>query len=129
MENITIAGSRGVFFIPSIDFNAQTGICEIGGESYLEETAEFYDPLIEWLKRYTKEIRKPITFNIKLTYYNTSSSRYILDFLDVLKLFEESGGNTTVNWYCQEEELKYIEEDVDDYMIQSQLKINIIVYQ
>ena len=40
MENILIEGKHGVNFIPTVDFNADTGICELAGESYLEDTIE-----------------------------------------------------------------------------------------
>jgi len=126
MENIKITGSRGVFFIPSVDFNAETGVCEISGESYLEDTFQFYEPLINWLKKFTAEAKKPILFNIKLTYYNTSTSKYLLDMFDILKIYEDNNGKVALNWYCEAEELKFVEEDVEDYMIQTGLNINII---
>lgn len=55
MENLIIIGEQREFFRPSINFNAQTGICEIGGESYLEETFEFYEEVIDWLEKYIQE--------------------------------------------------------------------------
>ncbi len=126
MKNIHIEGSSDVYFIPTVDFNYETGVCLISGESYLEDTIEFYEPLLNWMKQYITEIRKPIVFDIKLTYYNTSSSRSILDILDLLKMYEEEGGNVTVNWHYDEEEQSDIEEEVEDYMIESDLHINLI---
>ena len=52
MENLKIKGSHGVFFIPTVVFDARTGVCEISGESYLEDAAEFYNPLIDWIDKY-----------------------------------------------------------------------------
>ncbi len=68
MENIYIEGSHTNFFVPKVDFNAETGVCTLSGESFLEDTIEFYDPLIQWLEEYTSEVKKPLTFEIKLTY-------------------------------------------------------------
>jgi len=127
MENIHIVGSHDVFFVPSVNFDAETGICELAGESYLEETVEFYTPLIQWLKTYIEEEARPITFNIKLTYFNTSSSRCILDILNILKIYEENGGTVIVNWYFDPDDSD-MEEEIEDYMIDSELKISLIPF-
>lgn len=127
MENIHIVGSHDVFFVPSVNFDAESGICELAGESYLEETVEFYTPLIQWLKTYIEEEARPITFNIKLTYFNTSSSRCILDILNILKIYEENGGTVIVNWYFDPDDSD-MEEEIEDYMIDSELKISLIPF-
>lgn len=126
MENLFIKGSHGDFFIPEINFNAESGICEVAGESYLEDTTKFYAPVMEWLKNYMGNTGKPIVFNIKLTYFNTSSSRSILDIFYLLKDYENKGSKVTVNWYYNGEDTE-IEEEVEDYMIDTDLKINLII--
>ncbi|MBR4265992.1 MAG: DUF1987 domain-containing protein [Bacteroidales bacterium] len=127
LEDIVIEGSHKNFFTPSVNFNAKTGICELSGESFLEDTAEFYKPLIDWLVEYTEKIKKPIAFIIKLTYFNTSTSRCILDLLNVLKDYEDEGGEVVVNWHYDENDSD-MEEDIEDYMIDTGLKINIIPF-
>jgi hypothetical protein len=127
MENLKIQGSHDVFFVPSVDFNAETGICELSGESYLEETIDFYIPLLQWLQDYIDYINKPVIFNIKLTYFNTSSSRCLLDILNLLKEYEEQGGQVIVNWYYDADDSD-MEEEIEDYMIDSELKINMITF-
>lgn len=126
MENKIIKGSRGVYFIPTVNFSAETGVCELAGESFLEDTVEFYGPLIDWLKEYIKT-GKSLTFNFKLTYFNTSSSRSILDILNLLKSHEKAGGEVTVNWHYDERDID-MEEEIEDYMIESELEINMIPY-
>ena len=49
MENLNIRGERSEFFTPNVILDADTGNCEISGESYLEYTGEFYDQIISWL--------------------------------------------------------------------------------
>lgn len=126
MDNLVIKGSHGDFFIPDINFNAQSGIFEIGGESYLEDTAKFYAPVLNWLRDYTDQAYGPIIFNVKLTYFNTSSSRSILDILYILKEYEDNGGDVTINWFYTGDDYE-IEEEVEDYMIDTGLKINLIL--
>ncbi len=128
MENINIEGSHTNFFVPTVDFNAENGVCVISGESFLEDTIEFYDPLVQWLEEYTTQIKNPITFEIKLTYFNTSTSRSILDLLNVLKDYEETGGQVTVNWHYDEDDID-MEEDIEDYMLDTGLEINMIPFK
>ncbi len=128
MENIQIIGSHDVFFVPSVNFNAETGICEISGESYLEETLQFYTPLYEWLEQYFKEVDKPITFNVKLTYFNTSSSRCVLDMLNLIKDYENTGGKVMINWHYDPEDSDMVEE-IEDYVIDSELNINMVAFE
>lgn len=128
MDNLEIKGESGVYFIPEVKFNASSGVCEISGESYLEDTDEFYNNLIQWLETYIKEVRKAITFNFKLTYFNTSSSRSILNILRVLKKYEDDSGQVTVNWYYPEDD-DSIAEEAEDYMKDTGLKINMFAFE
>jgi hypothetical protein len=124
MENLTIPGSTENYFIPSVNFDANTGLLEISGESYLEDTKSFYDPILKWLTDFTKNTEIPVTFNIKLSYYNTSSSRSILEMFYVLKEFEENGGYVQINWFYNEED-EDVEEEVEDFELDSGLKISL----
>jgi len=130
MKNIYIKGSHDSYFIPTVDFNADTGVCEISGESYLEETIKFYNPLFEWLNEYFTVLKKEITFKIKLTYFNTSSSKCIVDMLNMLKAYENSGGKVVINWYYDDNEEDIEEEldEVEDFILETGLNINIIPF-
>ncbi|MCF6243276.1 MAG: DUF1987 domain-containing protein, partial [Bacteroidales bacterium] len=112
---------------PTVSFNAKTGICEISGESFLEDTVEFYKQIIEWLERYIDEVKGPIAFIVKLSYFNTSTSRSLLDILNLLKDYEDEGGEVVVNWHFDENDVD-MEEDIDDYIIDTGLDINKIPY-
>jgi hypothetical protein len=127
MENLEIEGSHKNFFIPTVSFNAKTGICQISGESFLEDTVEFYRPLIDWIDDYIQEINGPIAFIIKLTYFNTSTSRSILDLLNLLRDYEDDDGEVIVNWHYDENDID-MEEDIDDYIIDTGLEINKIPF-
>jgi len=130
MKNIFIEGSHEAYFIPTVDFNAETGVCELSGESYLEETIKFYTPIFNWIKEYITTVRKPIIFNFKLTYFNTSSSKCIVDILNMLKTFQNDSGEVTVNWFYDDEDEDIEEEleEVEDFMLETGLKINLIPF-
>jgi hypothetical protein len=128
MENLEIKSKSDVYFIPEVNLNATTGQCLLAGESYLEDTDEFYNNIINWLEAFIKEVKKPINFDFRLTYFNTSSSRSILNVLRVLKSYEDKGGNITVNWYYPEDD-DSIAEEAEDYVKDTGLKINIFPLQ
>ena len=125
MENLIIEGSHKDYFIPSVNFDANVGICEISGESFLEDTVDFYKPILSWLEEYTETLKKPLAFIIKLSYFNTSTSRSLLDILNILKAFEENGGEIVINWHYDSSDVD-MEEDIEDYMIDTGLDINLI---
>lgn len=127
MEDIYIKGEKNTYFIPTVNFSISTGTCELSGESYLENTFEFYKPLTNWLEEYMSTVRKPLTFNFSLTYFNTASSRSILDILNLLKEYENKGGQVTVNWYQQEWD-EDMQQEIEDFSADADLSINILTY-
>lgn len=122
MEDLLIQGEKGTYFIPTVEFSAKSGVCVLKGESYLEDTFTFYQKLEEWLKEFATT-GKPITFNIGLSYFNTASSRSLLDLLTILKQYEEAGGKVTVNWELEswDDDMK---QEVEDFSEDSGLTIN-----
>ncbi len=130
MKNIYIKGSHGAHFTPTVNFNYETGICELKGESYLEDTIKFYYPLMEWIKNYIKTIKKELVLNVKLTYFNTSSSKCIIDILNILKAYEQNEGKVVINWYYNDKDEEYEDEleEIEDFMIETGLNINNVPY-
>lgn len=125
MEDLKIKGEKGTFFVPNIHFSAKTGICEVQGESYLEDTFTFYQPLVDWIKEFASS-QQPITLNVGLTYFNTASSRSILDLLEALKDYEETGGKVKVNWTVKDWD-EDMQQEVEDFAMDADLPINIII--
>lgn len=128
MENITLTSSPTTPYFPEVNFNADKGICEISGESYMEETYKFYLPLINWIKDFTKTIKRPLELNIKLIYLNTSSTKCVLDILEILKDFEDDGGSVKVNWFYDKSDPDMVDE-VEDFEAESGMKIELIEFK
>ena len=76
MEPIIIEGTPKT---PSIKFDTKDGVFEIKGRSIPENSVEFYKPLNEWLDQYMQVPLDKTVANIRLEYFNTSSSQCILD--------------------------------------------------
>jgi hypothetical protein len=124
MENIVLEAGEDVA-TPEVKFIAHTGICEISGESYLEKTYAFYDPLYVWLREYMTTINKPIRLNMRLKYMNTSSSKCILIMLKMFKDYIDEGGKATIDWYIKTDD-DVMKEEVEDLREESELPINMI---
>jgi hypothetical protein len=128
MENLEIKGSTGTYLTPTVNFSAESGVCELKGESYHEDTFEFYNQLGSWVEKFIAEVKKPLTLNINLTYFNTASSRGILDLLNIVKGYEDQGGKVVVNWYYNNWDEDMLEE-IEDMAEDSGLNINKVSYE
>ena len=126
LKNIHVVGDTENVFTPSVEFNAEKGVCEISGQSYLKKTYEFYEPLYEWLETYIAEINKPLTFNMKITYFNTSSSKCILEILRILGKHHSKGGKVTLNWYIDQKD-EDMQEEIEYFAIAANLPIHTIM--
>jgi hypothetical protein len=126
LENLEIQGEEGVFFIPKVYFNANSGKCLMEGEAFLENTWEFYEQLLNWLRSYT-ETKRPIIFDFRMSYFNTSSSKGILEMLLLLKEYQDQGNDVQVNWYYQEKDVDILEE-AQDFIEDTQLDMKLIAY-
>ncbi len=115
MESLYIINSHADMATPNVEFNAETGVFVLYGEAFMEQPYNFYKPLFEWVEQYMREERKPILFDMKLTYFNTSSSKFILDFLRLLRKYELSGMTVTVRWFLRKTDEDMLEE-IEDFM-------------
>jgi SiaC family regulatory phosphoprotein len=97
MEVINLEGTEDT---PKIILDRNNGIFEISGRSLPEDSAEFYQPILDWLDEYGKNPNPETVFIFKLEYFNTASSKLILDILSKL----ETITNTTINWYFHEDD-------------------------
>lgn len=106
MESLHIARKKDTL---EVHFDVETGVLTLEGASYPENPIEFFDPLYAWLKQYIHEVGGPLTVNVTINYLNTSSSKCILDFLEILESYHKSGGTVQVAWYYEEDDEDMLE--------------------
>ena len=94
---------------PAIKFNSETGVLEISGESYPENSYEFYKPLIVWIARFCAHFPGPIVLNCRVSYLNTGSTKSMMDIFDILEDRFRQGGKVQVQWFCDSENDRAIE--------------------
>ncbi len=110
MEPISFEGTPKT---PTVNFNADTGIVEIKGRSIPENSIEFYKPLVDWLEEY-KENAQPMTkVIIQLEYFNTSSSKCILDVFKKLEAVHKAKNPVEIHWYYEEDDEDMLEAGED----------------
>jgi hypothetical protein len=111
MEAISIEGTAKT---PTVKFDAQAGLLEIKGRSIPENSIEFYKPLVDWLDEYSKEPKELTKVNIQLEYFNTSSSKCILDVFKKLEHIHKNKDEVVINWYYEEDD-EDMQEAGEDY--------------
>ena len=111
METIKIAGTEDT---PNVILDAENEIFEISGRSLPEDVASFYDPILNWLDEYSEGPNEKTIFNFKLVYFNTASSKLLLDILMKLEEIHESGNEVLIRWYYPEED-EDMEEAGEEY--------------
>jgi len=117
MEPIKIEGTPKT---PTVKFDKSEGVFEIKGRSIPENSIEFYKPLIDWLDAYLASPAPLTTVDIQLEYFNTSSSKCILDVFKKLEAIYKSGHEVIINWHYEEDDEDMLEAG-EDY--QSIIKI------
>ena len=108
MENINLEGTPKT---PTVKFDSGAGSLELSGRSIPENSIEFYKPLLEWIDKYGSAPKSKTEVNIKLEYFNTSSSKCILDVFK--KLESVKGTDMVINWFYEEDDEDMLEAGED----------------
>ena len=111
METINIEPTAKT---PSVLFDSGKGIIEIKGRSIPENSVEFYRPMMEWLEKYSTMPGSMTNVNIQLEYFNTSSSKCILDIFKKLENIHKKGNPIVINWFYEEDD-EDMQEAGEDY--------------
>jgi len=83
---------------PHIQFEPETGVLLISGESYPENSFEFYAPILAWLKETLLQV-SDFKLKINVSYMNSSSVKCLLDIVDLLEEAGAEGVNIEIFWY------------------------------
>lgn len=69
------------------------------GDSYPENSFEFFGPVIDWVESYLKDSPNPLRLELRLVYMNTSSVKAMMDIFDLLEAAHGEGRTVRVDWY------------------------------
>src|ERR1035437_5815506 len=101
METIKILGTDDS---PSVILDKKANVFEFGGRSMPEDSVLLYEPILEWMEDYSVNPNPETAFTFKLIYFNTASSKLILDILSKLEEIHESGNPVNIKWYYPEDD-------------------------
>jgi len=110
MEDLNIEGTPKT---PTIRFDMKSGEMLIKGRSIPENSIEFYKPLTEALESYSESPQGDTKVNIQLEYFNTSSSKCILDVFKKLEKINSGGSSVIINWHYEEDDEDMLEAGED----------------
>lgn len=94
---------------PKIILDSVNNVFEISGRSIPEDSATFYKPILEWIDQYGAKPNPKTNFVFNLEYFNTSSSKLILDILTKLEALQKNGNDLVIVWCYREDD-----EDMQD---------------
>lgn len=89
---------------PRIILDPENDIFEISGRSLPEDAAVFYEPILEWLRSYAEAPNDETIVHFRLNYFNTASSKMLLDILLVFEEMHEAGKKVLIKWFYPDED-------------------------
>ena len=75
------------------------GLLCMKGDSYPENSYEFFGPITDWIERFLLQTQAPLRLELRLVYMNTSSVKVMMDIFDLLEEFHGKGRQVSVDWY------------------------------
>ena len=113
---------------PKISFNVEDGSFEISGRSIPENSIEFYKPVLEWLDEYVAASNRETNLDVKLEYFNTSSSKCLVEIFRRLEKLQKEGKPAAIRWYYEEED-EDMQESGEDFKEIIKLPIKMILVE
>jgi hypothetical protein len=100
MQNLELSATLSS---PQVQGDEAQGFLCLTGESYPENTFDFFAPILAWVEELLARDNRPVTLELRLTYLNTSSIKCLMDILDDLEEVHRRGRSATVRWFYDAE--------------------------
>lgn len=132
MQRLKIDATDSSF---AVDLDYEKGEFVFLGESRPENAPLFFEPILDWLNNFEELVEKEYkdeVYNLKvvfnLEYFNSTSTKYIVDIAKQLKRIDEIPNvNLKVEWHYKEID-EDIEESGRELVNWTGLKIELIPY-
>jgi hypothetical protein len=99
---------------PKVLLNSELNVFELSGRSIPEDSVGFYRKILEWIDEYAKNANDKTSFKFQLEYFNTSSSKCLLDVFRRLEKLSKTGKEVEILW-CYDTDDEDMEETGQDY--------------
>jgi len=87
---------------PQVLLDQEDNQFEISGKSLPEDVVDFYQPVMDWMTSYREKPNARTEFNLKMIYFNTASSKQIMDILMILEEMVEEGHEVVIRWHSKQ---------------------------
>ncbi len=90
---------------PAVDFAFDSGRLRLTGESYPEDAAAFFGPLLQALRDYAVSLGdRTVVMDLEMAYFNSSSAKALMNMFQILEDAAEAGAEVTVNWHYRRQD-------------------------
>ena len=96
IPDLDIPGTQST---PAVSTDWNQGRLSMEGNSYPENSFEFFARIFAWIEGYLARTDRPLRLELKLIYMNTSSVKAMMDVFDLLEEAHAKSKAVEVNWY------------------------------
>ena len=89
---------------PKVYLDADKGLIELKGRSIPENAIDFYTPVFNWIIAYGELKKENTVVNMQLEYFNSSSSKCIMEIFKKLEVVAKLGNKVVINWYYDKDD-------------------------
>jgi SiaC family regulatory phosphoprotein len=109
-------------FTPEISLDIDSRKFIFKGVSRPEDVFKFYQPAIKWLKDVDENILThtnakynipQINIDFHLSYFNSSSSKMLLQILEIVKKIQNKGIEINIDWYYDSSDEQMYDDGMD----------------
>ncbi|THB62489.1 MAG: DUF1987 domain-containing protein [Spirochaetaceae bacterium] len=94
---------------PLVHLDAEKNILSIQGQSYPENSFQFFEPIFSWIEEYLQQLEAPCVVRLNLDYLNTSSSKCLMDLIDMIEDAHNESKDVRIEWLYDPENDSSIE--------------------
>ena len=84
---------------PNVTLDKNNNIFEFGGKSLPEDVEEYYTPIIQWIEEYVKDPNPKTVVIFKMDYFNTASSKMLMDVMERFEKILEAEKEILIEWH------------------------------
>lgn len=118
---------KGTAETPEVILNRTEGLISFSGRSLPENPRIFYNPIKNWIKNYSESPAEKTKVVFDLEYFNTASSKMILEIIEIIREIYSSTDNLTMEWHYMEDDEDMLEAG-EDFSEVADVKFNYFSY-
>ena len=95
---------KGTKETPEIHLDKESNTFKLSGRSLPEDSFQFYQPILEWMKEYIKDPLPSTELVVQFDYFNSSSIKQLLIFFKLLETIVSQGKEAKIVWNYEEDD-------------------------